>query len=80
MVSPSSLPFAFAAMKPIVDIAPECKSLLKLAAKKLTGHDRRLFVAEVAEKSAIAAPVSLKLSLVLAVILSNWVCMKNVQG
>lgn len=56
MVSPSSLPFAFATMKPSVDIAPECKSLLKLAAKKLKSHDRRLFVAEVAETLCYSSP------------------------
>ena len=39
-----------------VDVAPECKKLINLAAKKLKGSERRLFIAEVAEELCYGSP------------------------
>ena len=38
------------------EVTPECKNLIKLAAKKLKGHERRAFVAEVAESICYGSP------------------------
>ena len=39
-----------------VDVAPECKKLIKLAANKLKGSERRSFIAEVAESLCYGSP------------------------
>ena len=39
-----------------VEVSPECKNLIKLAAKKLKGHERRAFMAEVAENICYGSP------------------------